>query len=96
MDNVIFETIGKLAGLLLPLSALVMSLTQYLKEKWGVVDKAAEVVSLVVGFVVSALVAVSFVFPDSAQWIGIALFVVFGTIAPSGGYKLFRSLLGKE
>lgn len=91
--NVIVGTIKTLGVLLLSLTGISLTVVQYVKEKLGVDDKKAEIVSLVCSAVLAALVG--WYWADSmkyvlelGQWIGVGLFVVIGTISPSGGYKL--------
>lgn len=99
--NTILETIkvlGSILALIVPLGVVVV---QYLKEKLNVADKAAEIVSLFVGFVMSGLSAAAFImdvgFPLTfAQYVGVILFLVIGTIGPSGGYKFLGSLTGSR
>jgi len=101
MDNVILETIKTLGALVLTLSGIASLVIQYVKEYLKISDKKAGILSLIVGFTLSALVAWAFV-ADAAyhlelsQWIGVALFVVVGTIGPSGGYKLLGALSGSR
>lgn len=101
MDNIILETLRTLALVLATLAFISMAVIQYLKETWGIEGQAAEVLSLVVGFVLAGLVVVSYL--DQMAWhisvsqgIGVFLFVVVGTISPSGGYKTLRELLGSS
>lgn len=101
MDNVLLNTVVTLSTVLVTLTFVSMTLTQYLKEKWKVDGTAAEITSLVVGFMLSGAVVASFLeqlgwTATVSQWIGIALFMIVGTISPSGGYKTLRTLLGKE
>lgn len=100
--NTILETIkvlGSILALIVPLGVVVV---QYLKEKLGVADKAAEVVSLVVGLLMSGLSSTAYVMDvgvntlSVGQWVGIVLFLVIGTIGPSGGYKFLGSLAGSR
>ena len=100
MENVILETIRTLALVLVTLIFVSMAVIQYLKETWNVKDKAAEIVSLCVGFLLGGLVVVSYLEQlawhiSISQGIGVALFMVIATIGPSGGYKTLRSLLGQ-
>ena len=97
MENLeqILTTLLLLIGILLGLSFVALQLIQYLKAKWGIENKAAEVVSLVVGFLLSALIG--WVYVDAMGWqltpgqiAALVLFVVVGTIAPSGGYKFLK------
>ena len=99
MDNVILETIKVLGSLLLTVSAIAALVIQYVKESFKISDKSAGILSLIVGLVLSALVA--WVYAADAgyhlelgQWVGVGLFVVVGTIGPSGGYKLLGALSG--
>ena len=99
MENQILGTITTLSIVLGTLTFVSLGVIQYLKEKWGLKDKAAEITSLCTGFVLSAGVVVSFL--EQAGWvinisqgIGVGIFMVIGTIGPSGGYKLLRTLLG--
>ena len=99
MDNIILVTIRELFGLLLSLSALSLGSIQYVKEKVGLEGSKAEVLSLVVGFVLSGLVGWYWVDAQSyqlelGQWIGVGISVLVGGIAPSGGYKLLGVLSG--
>lgn len=101
MENILLNTVIALSTVLITLTFVAMSLIQYLKEKWNIEGKAAEIVSLVVGFLLSGAVVVSYLeqmgwHVSVSQGIGIGIFVVVGTISPSGGYKTLRALLGKE
>lgn len=101
MNNIILETLQTLALVLVTLIFISMAVIQYLKEIWGLKDKAAEITALVVGFILSGLVVVSFLEQmgwhiSISQGIGIFLFMVVGTIGPSGGYKTLRSAIGKN
>jgi hypothetical protein len=99
--NVILETIKLLGGILAILLPIGIAVIQYLKEKLDVSDTGAEIVSLVVGFLLSALVSWVYVAGLGyqlmfGQWIGVALFVIIGTIGPSGGYKVLGELTGRR
>ena len=101
MDNVILYTVRMLGGTLITLVIIAVMLIQYLKEKWGLKDKAAEIASLVIGFVLGALVVVSYLELNGwsatvSEGIGMFLFLVVATIGPSGGYKTLRGLLGSS
>lgn len=98
--NIIVETITQLGALLFPLIGGVMGLVEFIKSKAKITNTAVEVVSLVLGFIFSGLVA--WVYIDSlqyslvlGQWVGAGIFVVFGTVGPSGGYKLLGFFTGK-
>lgn len=98
MNNIILQTIQSLGLVLVTLIIISMTLVQYLKEKWGIEGKAAEIASLVVGFVLGALVVVSYLdqlnwSASVSQWVGIFLFLVVATLGPSGGYKTLRALV---
>jgi len=97
--EVIFQTVMQLAAILLALAFIAIALIQYLKEKWGLAGRLAEIVSLVIGFCLSALVALVYASEalyklSIAQWVAVLLFVIIGTIAPSGGYKTLGQLAG--
>lgn len=99
MDNVILETVKTLALVLATLIFISMAVIQYLKEIWGLSGKGAEIVALVVGFILAGLVVVSYLeqmgwHVSISQGIGVFLFLVIGTMGPSGGYKTLRALLG--
>jgi len=101
MDNVILETIKSLGVTLLALIPIGLATIQYSKEKLGIADKYAEGVALSVGFILSGLIA--WVYVDGlayslelGQWVGVGLFVVLGTIGPSGGYKVIGSFSGSR
>ena len=99
MENIILKTILILGGVLITLIGIGVALIQYMKEKWGWEDKKAEILSLGVGFVLAALVVLSYLEQmawrvNISQGVGIFLFLVVGTIGPSGGYKTLRALLG--
>ena len=99
--NVILVTIKEIFGLLLALSALSLGSIQYVKEKVGLEGNKAEVLSLVVGFLLSGLVGWYWVDAQGyqlelGQWIGVGISVVVGGIAPSGGYKLLGVLAGSR
>jgi hypothetical protein len=99
VQNTILETIRILSGVLIGIIVIGLALIQYLKEKWGVEGKQAEIVSLVVGFLLGLGVVLSFLDQNGwnvslSVWVGIALFQVVATIGPAGGYKTLRSLLG--
>jgi len=101
MENIILETILILGGVLLTLIAIGLAVIQYVKEKWKIEDKPAEIMSLCVGFVLAALVVLSYLSQmawniNLSQWVGVFLFLVVGTIGPSGGYKTLRALLGAK
>lgn len=98
-ENIVLETLKSLGLLLSGITFVGLGLIQYLKETWKVVDKKAEILSLVVGFLMSA--AVGWVYAESlayhlalGQWVGVGMFLVTGTIAPSGSYKFLATLLG--
>lgn len=98
MDNIILQTIQSLGLVLVTLIIISMTLVQYLKEKWGVDGVAAEIISLVVGFILGALVVVSYLdqlgwSASVSQWVGIFLFLVVATLGPSGGYKTLRTIV---
>ena len=99
MENILLQTLITLGMVMITMIGIGLAVIQYVKEKWGWEDKKAEVLSLGVGFILGALVAVSYL--DQAAWqvsisqgIGIFLFLAVATIGPSGGYKTLRSLLG--
>ena len=99
MENIILKTILILGGVLITLIGIGVALIQYMKEKWGWDDKKAEILSLCVGFILAALVVLSYLEQmawrvNISQGVGIFLFLVVGTIGPSGGYKTLRALLG--
>lgn len=100
MDNIL-ETVKTLGTTVLTLSAVAGLIIQYVKERIGISDKSAEIFSLIVGLVLSLLVAWVYA-ADAAyqlelgQWVGVALFVAVGTIGPSGGYKLLGALSGSR
>lgn len=101
MDNIMVETIQALGAILASQIFVSIALVQYLKEKWGLEGKAAEITSLIVGFVLGALVAVSYLAQmdwevSVSRGIGVFLFLVMATLGPSGGYKTLRTLLGAE
>ena len=101
MDNIILYTLRLLVGTLVTLTVIAVALIQYLKEKWGLKDKAAEIASLVIGFVLGALVVVSYLELNGwtatvSEGIGMFLFLIVATIGPSGGYKTLRALLGSN
>lgn len=98
MDNIILQTIQSLGLVLVTLIIISMTLVQYLKEKWGIAGKAAEMVSFSVGFILGALVVISYLdqlgwSASLSQYVGIFLFLVVATIGPSGGYKTLRALV---
>jgi len=91
--TVILETVKSLGVILVTLIPIVLGVVQIIKEKFKMSGNAAEVVSLVAGFLSSGLVALvyanGFAYAlELGQWVGLGLFVVIGTIGPSGGYKL--------
>lgn len=99
MENIILGTIMKLGAVMVTLVGIGMAVIQYMKETWKWEDKKASVLSLGVGFVLSALVVLSYLEQmawrvNISQGVGIFLFLVVGTIGPSGGYKTLRALLG--
>lgn len=99
MENIILQTILILGAVLLTLIGVGVAVVQYVKEKWGVEDKPAEILSLCVGFLLAGLVVLSYLEQmawtvNISQGVGIFLFLVVGTIGPSGGYKTLRALLG--
>ena len=103
MENVelIKITIETLGGALIGLMVIGLATIGYGKEKLKISDKSAEVFSLIVGFILSGLIA--WVFVESfdyvlelGQWVGVALFVLLGTIGPSGGYKVIGSFAGSR
>lgn len=101
MENVILQTIQTLGVILLALVPIGLTTIQYAKEKVGLSDKRAELFSLVIGFVLSALVAWVYAADLGyqlvlGQWVGVALFVVLGTLGPSGGYKVIGSFSGSR
>lgn len=101
MENIILSTVVTLGVVLTTLVGIGIAVIQYVKEKWGVEDRTAEILSLCVGFILAALVVVSYLEQLSwhiniSQGVGIFLFLVVGTIGPSGGYKTLRALLGSE
>jgi len=98
--NIVVETITTLGLLLFPLVGGVMGLVEFVKSKTKITNTAVEVVSLLAGLVSSGLI--SWVYADSlqyslvlGQWVGVGFFVVFGTVGPSGGYKLLGFFTGK-
>lgn len=99
MENIILETIKILGQTLISLSIIAVMVVQYLKESWKVKDKAAQILSLVIGFLLGLLVVISYLDLNGwsisiSQGVGIFLFLVIATISPSGGYKTLRSLTG--
>lgn len=101
MENIILSTVVTLGVVLTTLVGIGIAVIQYVKEKWGIEDKPAEILSLCVGFILAALVVVSYLEQmawtvNISQGVGIFLFLVVGTIGPSGGYKTLRALLGSE
>ena len=99
MENVILETVKTLGAILIGLIPIGSVVTQTVKEAIGLVDKKAQVLSFGIGFVLSALVA--WVYADGlgyslelGQWVGLGLFIVLGTVSPSGGYKVIGELAG--
>lgn len=99
MENIIIETIRILGNVMIALTFVGIAVVQYVKETWGIQDKAAEILSLSVGFVMGVLAVLSYLEQmlwsiSISQGIGIFLFLVVATIGPSGGYKTLRSLLG--
>ena len=98
-ENPIFSTVQALGSNLDALVFIGLILIQYFKEVWKIEDKKAEILSLVVGFIMAA--AVSLVYAETfayslsiGQWVGVGLFVAVGTVSPSGGYKFLGALLG--
>jgi hypothetical protein len=101
MDNLILVTVQDLFVNILVLSGLGLGVIQYGKEKLNLVDRGAEILSLVVGFLLSGLVAWYWVDQldyvlELGQWIGVGIAVVMGGIAPSGGYKLMGTFAGNR
>lgn len=101
MENVILNTVVTLSLVLVTITGVGIAAIQYVKEKWGVKDKAAEIVSLASGFLMGGAVVVSYLEQlawhiSISQGIGIGMFMVIATIGPSGGYKTLRSFLGKD
>ena len=99
MENIILETIKVLGNVLIAFTFVGIAVVQYIKEKWGLQDKAAEILSLSVGFVLGVLAILSYLEQmlwtvSISQGIGMFLFLIISTIGPSGGYKTLRSLLG--
>lgn len=97
----IFETTKTLGASLLTLSGIIIFVMQYLKDQWGLKDKKAEIVSLVIGFVSSGLVGWAWIASlnyqlELWQWIGLGFFIVMGTISPSGGYKFIGTMAGQR
>lgn len=98
-SNIVLETIKILGSFLLGLVPLSTILIQLIKEAMKVQDQGAARLSLVVGFITSALVAWIFVdgfnyVLELGQWVGVVLFVAIGTVGPSGGYKFLGALTG--
>ena len=101
MDNIIVETISTLGLTLLAISTVGVITIQYAKEKFKLSGNAAEIFSLIVGLILSGLVALVYAADlgyalELGQWVGLGLFVVLGTIGPSGGYKVIGSFTGSR
>ena len=101
MDNIIVVTVQEVFTILLTLSVLAMGAIQWAKEQFSLQNRAAEILSLVVGFLLSGLVGLYWVDLNEytlelGQWIGVGIAVVVGGLGPSGGYKLIGTFSGKR
>lgn len=101
MENIILGTFNELSLVLVTLIFVSIVVIQYLKEKWNVKDKAAEVVSLCVSFFLGLVVVLSYLDQNGwrlslSSWLGVALFMLVATVGPAGGYKAIKELLGPK
>lgn len=76
--------------------AAVIGVSQWLKERLGVQDKAAEVMSFIVGLAGGGAYQVFLFPPASAQdWFGAVIVAVLMALVPSGLYKFGGAMAGK-
>lgn len=67
---------------------LVIGVTQWLKERLGLTDKPAEILSAIVGFVAGAGYQLAMFPPVTApDWLGAVVVAVGMALVPSGLYK---------
>lgn len=97
----IVKTVETLGAIMLTYSGVIIFTLQYLKEKWDLKDKKAEILSLVFGFISSGLTSwawIASIWPNVVlpQWIGLGFFMLVGTLSPSGGYKFLGAITGKR
>ncbi len=73
---------------LLGVTIVVLALTQWVKEKLGLVDRAAEILSFVIGFALGGVFQYVVSKPADAQaWFLVLLVAIGMALVPSGLYK---------
>ena len=96
--NDLLELVKELSKSLFAISGFGLAIIQYIKDTVKIEDKAASILSLVVGFLLSAVVDVVYLISlgwtvDLSQGLALGVFTVLGTIGASGGYKFLKSLV---
>ena len=101
MENEIIVTVKDLSVILATLVPVALFVIQQIKESVKLENKSAEILSLGVGCLLSVCVAAVYANDSGfaltlSQWIGLGIFVVLGTLGPSGGYKFLAEIAGSR
>ena len=95
-QNEILVVVQKMAGLGVVFVPVIIMVIEYIKQGLGWEGNKAQWLASGISSFFGVLIVVAALIPGATQWVGIFMFLVIMAMAPSGGFKLLESFVGKK
>jgi hypothetical protein len=90
----ILNTMKSLGGLVVVFVPVIVMVIEYFKGMVGAKGLQAQLLASGISVLFGILFVVAYLWPESALWIGVVMFLVVMGVAPSGGFKLLERFAG--
>lgn len=91
------ELLQQLAGVFIATSAGLFAVTEYVKNTFDLQDKKiVNLVTFVIGIIFAGGIYAGQIFPQAAEYITGAYFIVFGGMAAAGFYEFANARLPRQ